>query len=251
MSKLFVNEKFDLGIDIVDVEQVDSLASQGQIFIEAGRVVISKLQLGNVKCFIKKYSYTPNYRFLGRPSYTFREKHSFDCFSEMGIPHPEVIFCAENRQFGRLRWAIIGMQEIEESQNLIPFFIECKDPILRQNLILRLAEMTALMCNRRFSHGGWRMRNILIDKNHQLFCVDCPKGHFKKAPVGRSLDFDLLGIFRDFMQMCSEEEKIFFVEEYCKRTNKNAAFWKEHIAEMCLKKFKRINPLVPGQTVIC
>ena len=168
----------------------------------------------------------------------------------MGIAHPEVVFCAEKRQFGRLSWSILGTQSIEESQDMVTFLIPCDDQELRKHLFLKVAEMTALMYNRRFSHGGWRMRNILVDKNHELFCIDCPKGNFKKTPLGRSLNTDLLSIYRDFMQIASEEEKALFVESYCQQTNRDANTLKQNIELMCLRKYKRIKPLKQGQAMI-
>lgn len=250
MSKLFINKNFNLGTEALDIDKINSFATQGELVLEGGNVVVSKLQIGATMCFIKKYSYTPSFQFLGRRSYAFNEQHAYNCFTKMGIAHPQVVFCAEKRQFGRLSWSILATQAVEESQDMVTFLIPCEDQELRKRLFLQVAEMTALMYKRRFSHGGWRMRNILVNKEHELFCIDCPKGHFKKTPFGRSPNTDLLSIYRDFMQIASEEEKVLFIESYCQKTNRDANMWKKNIAQMCLQKYKRIKPLKQGQAMI-
>lgn len=247
MSKLYINDKFHTlkDMNIHNEEDVNSLISQGEFVVKGGNVEVCRLQLTNFRCFIKKYINKGDYRYIGRTSSAFGEKRSYEQFSQLGIPHPEVLICAEKRLNGKLYWSILATREIANSVDLVYFFAHKRNQSQRTTIIKSIAQFVGKMHCNKFFHGSLRLRNILITDDLQIYFIDCPKGGKKKTPFGRSFTYDILSIYKDIARVCSEEESMLFLRSYCQTTNNDIQKWQRQIPKLCAKKFGKMKPLVP------
>ncbi|WP_372367765.1 lipopolysaccharide kinase InaA family protein [Candidatus Uabimicrobium sp. HlEnr_7] len=250
MSKFYINKSYIKSENILSIEDIDALLQEGQFIVKGGNVEVRRLQIGTIMCFIKKYFYKPSYRYLGRCSSAFGEKKSYDCFSKLEIPHPQVILCAEKRVIGKLHWSILATQEIPEATDLVSFLMSNNDHTLRKYIIDKIACMTGHIHNNGFFHGSLRLRNILLTQNTNPFFIDCPKGKYKKTPIGRGFIYDLLSIYKDITRVCTQEESKFFIAKYCAKTGKNIQQWQQKLPQMCYKKFGKMKPLRPLPTTL-
>lgn len=179
--------------------------------------------------YFKQYFYPHSLRFLFRDSKAKREWISYQFFCKLGIPCPDVICCAEERYWGRLKSAIIVTKSIPNTANLMELFqsqqtqTRTKDIILsnetRQEIIIELAKHISNLHCHHFCHYDLKLRNILwqqsASSHNTLYFIDCPRGHPIHFFVSHAIFKDLKDMYRYASLFWTYEECQIFWKHYC------------------------------------
>jgi len=186
-----------------------------------------------LSAFAKHYTYTsPSWRFVGRPSKALCEYRNYAIFKSLGVPCADRIACGEWRdRLGRLRGALIVTRAIPEARTLVDFWkTRCPSRAstsarhLRGSLRRQLAVMTRRIHDAGFFHHDLVWRNVLVTwqppAEPQLWWIDCPRGYFRRWPLGRRRAQlkDLASLDKHAVRHASRGERLVFVREYLGRS---------------------------------
>ena len=179
--------------------------------------------------FAKHYAYpSPSWAFLGRASKARCEYQNYSIFRSLDVRCADRVACGEWRDgLGRLQGALILTRAIPQALTLIDFW-ETHCPTraaassrhLRASLRRQLAAMTRRIHRAAFFHNDLVWRNVLVTwqppAEPQLWWIDCPRGHFRRWPLGRHRRRlkDLASLDKRAARHASRGERLAFALEY-------------------------------------
>lgn len=172
----------------------------------------------NYKVYIKKY-YKPSKKWLRVLFSKFRlvksraksEYENLSYFKTIGFNTPEILYFAESK--GR---ACIITKELENSTDLFNYFSKNKiNPQNFQYLIKYIEILKEIHCNN-FIHRDYKLRNVLLSTDGELFLIDCPSG-FKDYLGGLTNKFrlrDLAITYKDLRKILNRKQLLLLFKVY-------------------------------------
>ena len=195
----------------------------------------------NEQCFyVKKYEYPKSWRYFLRKGRGLQELHSYDAFSKLCLPHPQVVCFTEKRKWARPLWSIIITAEIPNSADLSLLFAENQLPTNQQKIIIQqLAESLSLMHSHHFFHGDFKLRNILLNKStYDLHFIDCPKGKRTFLFQSKFALKDLVTIYKSIHLFCPTMWQTFLLA-YTQKTKSTLTILNNRIIKKFHRKYKK------------
>lgn len=163
-------------------------ALEGEVVALDSMTRTLRVEIGGRAYYVKRYAglgKKPLRRWLATPRVQL-EWENLQHFADWGIPTARLVAHGLERQGGRfLRGALIT-EEIPATADLSEL-ARADDPRLKSRRWLdgvshRLAEIARAMHGRRFVHGDFKWRNLLVDDAGRVFLIDCPSGTFWWPP---------------------------------------------------------------------
>lgn len=175
--------------------------------------------------FFKRYSVEGEpWRFFLRKSKAACETINYHRLQTLGIPTLNVIACYEKRTLGRLVWACIVTEEIENSLQLDQFVeqIWSKMPPDEQGEVFdsiknQLFDQLRTAHAARFFHLDLKWRNVLIQKTdagYRPVWIDCPRGRTMRIQWRRGIVADLSALARLAISHFSRSQQMRFIYDY-------------------------------------
>ena len=143
----------------------------------------------NGRCYyVKRYAglgKKPLRRWLATPRVQL-EWQNLGHFADWGIPTARLVGHGLESQGGRFQRGALITAEIPDTTDLNAL-ARNEDPRLKSRRWLdgvsrQLAEIARRMHGRRFVHGDFKWRNLLVDQADTLHLIDCPSGGFWWPP---------------------------------------------------------------------
>ena len=147
-----------------------------------------RIEINGRGYYVKRYAglgKKPLRRWFATPRVQL-EWENLQHFADWGIPTARLVGYGLQSQGGRfLRGALITV-EIPDTADLSGL-ARSGDPRLKSRrwldgVSLQLADIARRMHDRRFVHGDFKWRNLLVDKADKLHLIDCPSGGFWWPP---------------------------------------------------------------------
>ena len=122
-----------------------------------------------------------------RKSRAVCEARNLGRFHAWGIRSAEVVACGYRRRLMGLcaDQSFIITRAIPQGQPLQDWWTGLETPLsqeLRRKLITELGMQTRALHAQGFYHQDLKWRNVLVDREHQLWWIDCPSGHYGRFP---------------------------------------------------------------------
>jgi tRNA A-37 threonylcarbamoyl transferase component Bud32 len=173
--------------------------------------------------YYKEYNYRRrSYEFWGRSSKARCEYDNYAVFRALGIRCAERIATGEERDWmGRLERAIIVTRAVPGALPMVEFFKQRSPPRqVRATVCRKLAEMAATIHHAHFFHNDLVLRNVLVTwdppSDPIVWWIDCPRGHFKRMPLGRhrALIKDIASLDKAGSKLLTACERVAFIRHY-------------------------------------
>lgn len=212
-SRLRLSSKFS--DQFPDLDTIFAL--KGEQVTRAKRRDVIRLSIENQVFYIKRYTRpgTGIRRFLGR-SRLRAEWENLHYFASMGIPVPELVAYGERRE-GFFKKGAMVLREIPGviPLNEVAQFSEFENKEWRKNIIKKIAHYTKSLHQQRFVHGDLYLRNILVNRQGDIFFIDCPQGKKRIWPILRYWKRkDLRCLHKEAKGLFSDEDIAYFLREY-------------------------------------
>jgi tRNA A-37 threonylcarbamoyl transferase component Bud32 len=179
----------------VDPAVAERFADLGCVFALEGEMVALdsmtrtlRIEINGRGYYVKRYAglgKKPLRRWFATPRVQL-EWENLRHFADWGIPTARLVGYGLQSQGGRfLRGALITA-EIPDTTDL-GWLARNGDPRLKSRRWLdgvsrQLADIARRLHSRRFVHGDFKWRNLLVDKADRLHLIDCPSGSFWRPP---------------------------------------------------------------------
>jgi tRNA A-37 threonylcarbamoyl transferase component Bud32 len=179
----------------VDPVAAECFADLDRVFTLEGEVVAAdsmtrtlRVEINDRRYYVKRYAglgKKPLRRWFATPRVQL-EWENLGHFADWGIPTARLVGHGMESRGGRfLRGALITA-EIPDTTDLA-WLARNGDPRLKSRRWLdgvsrQLADIARRMHGRRFVHGDFKWRNLLVDKADTLHLIDCPSGGFWWPP---------------------------------------------------------------------
>lgn len=169
-----------------DLDSVFAL--EGQIVAKDSLTRTLRVEISGRAYYVKRYTglgKKPLRRLLATPRVEMEWKN-LEYFAVWGIPTARLVAYGLERKGGRfLRGALITA-EIPDTTDLGQL-ANAADPRLKSRrwwdgVSRQLAAIARTMHERRFVHGDFKWRNLLVDAAGRVFLIDCPSGGFWRSP---------------------------------------------------------------------
>jgi tRNA A-37 threonylcarbamoyl transferase component Bud32 len=169
-----------------DLDSVFAL--EGEIVAQDSMALTLRIEIKGRGYYVKRYAglgKKPLRRWFATPRVQL-EWENLRHFADWGIPTARLAGYGLQYQGGRfLRGALITA-EIPDTTDLSAL-ARNSDPRLKSRRWLdgvsrQLADIARRMHSRRFVHGDFKWRNLLVDKADSLYLIDCPSGGFWRPP---------------------------------------------------------------------
>lgn len=169
-----------------DLDSVFAL--EGEIVARDSMALTLRIEINGRRYYVKRYAglgKKPLRRWFATPRVQL-EWENLRHFADWGIPTARLVGYGLQYQGGRfLRGALITA-EIPDTTDL-GWLARNGDPRLKSRRWLdgvsrQLADIARRMHSRRFVHGDFKWRNLLVDKTDKLHLIDCPSGSFWRPP---------------------------------------------------------------------
>ena len=163
-------------------------AMQGDLVTSDPMSYVARIRIDGVLYYIKCYfglGKKPLRRLLAKPRVQL-EWENLQHFADWGIPTARLIGYGLESRGGRFVRGALITAEIPHTTDL-GHIARTGDPRLKSRrwwdgISKQLAEAARRMHDRRFAHGDFKWRNLLIDDADRLHLIDCPSGGFWWPP---------------------------------------------------------------------
>lgn len=156
-------------------------ALQGQKITQDKVSDVIKLKHDNVYYYVKRYTSAGKglKRFFGKPRVQ-GEWENIQWFAKWGIPTADLIGFGLEKKWGLFQRGAIITQEIPNTSDLAQLAAQHDLPNYAaiKTISAQLAEYTRNLHKHHFIHNDLKWRNVLVDKHHQVYLIDCPLGDF-------------------------------------------------------------------------
>ncbi len=198
---------------------LDSIfALKGERITHAKTRDVIKVVIDNDVYYIKRYTHSGKglRKYFGR-SRLLAEWENLHYFASLGIPVPDCVAFGEQRKgLAYVRGAMV-LREIPDviPLNTVAQFSEFNDFHWRCHLIRQLARYVRLLHQDRFTHGDLFLRNILVNRQGQIYFIDCPQGKKRIQPILRHWKLkDLACLHKEAKGLFSRTDCLRFMLEY-------------------------------------
>ena len=179
----------------VDPAAVERFADLDSVFALDGEIVALdsmtrtlRVEINGRGYYVKRYAglgKKPLRRWFATPRVQL-EWENLEHFADWGIPTARLVGYGLQSQGGRFQRGALITAEIPDTTDL-GWLARNGDPRLKSRRWLdgvsrQLAEIARRMHSRRFVHGDFKWRNLLVDKSDILHLIDCPSGGFWWPP---------------------------------------------------------------------
>ena len=179
----------------VDPVAAERFADLDSVFTLEGEVVAAdsmtrtlRVEINGRRYYIKRYAglgKKPMRRLLATPRVQL-EWQNLGHFADWGIPTARLVGHGLESRGGRFQRGALITAEIADTTDLA-WLARNNDPRLKSRRWLdgvsrQLADIARRMHERRFAHGDFKWRNLLVDKADALHLIDCPSGGFWWPP---------------------------------------------------------------------
>ena len=169
-----------------DLDSVFAL--DGEIVAMDSMTRTLRVEINGRGYYVKRYAglgKKPLRRWLATPRVQL-EWQNLGHFADWGIPTAHLIGYGLQSQGGRFQRGALITAEIAGTTDL-GWLARNNDPRLKSRRWLdgvscQLADIARRMHERRFVHGDFKWRNLLVDKADTLHLIDCPSGGFWWPP---------------------------------------------------------------------
>ncbi len=147
---------------------------------------VINLNLDNHDIFIKRYySYGKKLIYYFNPK-SYAEYKNLNYFSNHGFNTPEIIAYLKKKNT-----SCIITKKLENSYNLYEYFIansirDKKHAIKHPDFIylIKYVETLKKLHDANFAHRDYKLRNVLLSQDKELYLIDCPNGiNFNAFPM--------------------------------------------------------------------
>ncbi len=165
-------------------------------------------------------------RYAARPRVK-AEWQNLKRFAKWGIPTAEVIAQGLERKAGAFVRGAMITREIPNSRDLADL-ADSGSPLLEDRawvnqVSLQIARSTRIMHAHSFTHNDLKWRNLLVDKQVNVYLIDCPAGTFWWGPMLRyRIIKDLACLDKVGKYHLSNTQRLRFYLQYCERNRLNA-----------------------------
>ncbi len=148
-------------------------------------------------------------------------------FAKWGIPTAQVIAQGLERRAGAFVRGAMITREIPDTRDLADL-ANSKSPLLQdrawvQQVSVQVAHATRVMHDHSFTHNDLKWRNLLVDKQAQVYLIDCPAGTFWWGPMLRyRIIKDLACLDKVAQYQLSQTQRLRFYLQYCQRARLTA-----------------------------
>mgnify|MGYP001004930228 CR=1 FL=1 len=228
--------------NLLSPEALFAFFQDGEVISASSTSYLWKKTLGKEVVYAKKYEYPLSLRYFCRKSRGMREFLAYRFFQAYQIPSPALLYFAEKRILGNLRWSFLITKGMENTTDLFTYFEQNQgDKEARQKILEKLAKIAWRMHSLGFFHKDFKFRNILLSLSQpdepELYLIDCPRS-IKKENFSSSLAlWDLTTLYKHASFLCSPLEWQHFVEIYSKEKNCDPQELAQQVSRKCQKKF--------------
>jgi tRNA A-37 threonylcarbamoyl transferase component Bud32 len=179
----------------VDAAAAERFADLDSVFALDGEIVALdsmtrtlRVEINGRGYYVKRYAglgKKPLRRWFATPRVQL-EWENLGHFADWGIPTARLVGYGLQSQGGRFQRGALITAEIADTTDL-GALARNGDPRLKSRRWLdgvsrQLADIARRMHSRRFVHGDFKWRNLLVDKANTLHLIDCPSGGFWWPP---------------------------------------------------------------------
>ena len=174
-------------------------------------------------------------------------------FRQLDIPTASVVAYGQEFSRGRFIRGAMVTREIQDSTNLAKLASgndpRLHDPRWFESIARQLASAVRKLHAIRFTHNDLKWRNILVDRDNQLYLIDCPLGGTWYGPF---LQYRIIKDIKTLDHLAKKylrkSQRLMFYKMYAKK-DRLAKKDKHFIRQMLSRKSRRYdgkNHLRPG-----
>ena len=215
-----------LQADFGSLEKVFAL--QGEPITHDSLSELIRVTRDGVDYYVKRYrnNGTGLRKYAAKPRIK-AEWQNLKRFAKWGIPTAQVIAQGLERRAGAFVRGAMITREIPDTRDLADL-ANSKSPLLQdrawvQQVSVQVAHATRVMHDHSFTHNDLKWRNLLVDKQAQVYLIDCPAGTFWWGPMLRyRIIKDLACLDKVAQYQLSQTQRLRFYLQYCQRARLNA-----------------------------
>ncbi len=163
-------------------------ALDGQVVAQDSLTRTLRVEIGGRAYYVKRYAglgKKPLRRLFATPRVE-TEWRNLERFAAWGIPTARLVAHGLERKGGRFLRGALVTAEIPDTTDL-GRLANAADPRLKSRcwwdgVARQIAAIARAMHERRFVHGDFKWRNLLVDGAGRVFLIDCPSGGFWWPP---------------------------------------------------------------------
>ena len=215
-----------LQADFGSLEKVFAL--QGERITHDSLSELIRVTRDGVDYYVKRYrnNGTGLRKYAAKPRIK-AEWQNLKRFAKWGIPTAQVIAQGLERRAGAFVRGAMITREIPDTRDLADL-ANSKSPLLQdrawvQQVSVQVAHATRVMHDHSFTHNDLKWRNLLVDKQAQVYLIDCPAGTFWWGPMLRyRIIKDLACLDKVAQYQLSQTQRLRFYLQNCQRARLNA-----------------------------
>ena len=215
-----------LQADFGSLEKVFAL--QGERITHDSLSELIRVTRDGVDYYVKRYrnNGTGLRKYAAKPRIK-AEWQNLKRFAKWGIPTAQVIAQGLERRAGAFVRGAMITREIPDTRDLADL-ANSKSPLLQdrawvQQVSVQVAHATRVMHDHSFTHNDLKWRNLLVDKQAQVYLIDCPAGTFWWGSMLRyRIIKDLACLDKVAQYQLSQTQRLRFYLQYCQRARLNA-----------------------------
>lgn len=215
-----------LQADFGSLEKVFAL--QGERITHDSLSELIRVTRDGVDYYVKRYrnNGTGLRKYAAKPRIK-AEWQNLKRFAKWGIPTAQVIAQGLERRAGAFVRGAMITREIPDTRDLADL-ANSKSPLLQdrawvQQVSVQVAHATRVMHDHSFTHNDLKWRNLLVDKQAQVYLIDCPAGTFWWGSMLRyRIIKDLACLDKVAQYQLSQTQRLRFYLQYCQRARLTA-----------------------------
>ena len=215
-----------LQADFGSLEKVFAL--QGERITHDSLSELIRVTRDGVDYYVKRYrnNGTGLRKYAAKPRIK-AEWQNLKRFAKWGIPTAQVIAQGLERRAGAFVRGAMITREIPDTRDLADL-ANSKSPLLQdrawvQQVSVQVAHATRVMHDHSFTHNDLKWRNLLVDKQAQVYLIDCPAGTFWWGSMLRyRIIKDLACLDKVAQYQLSQTQRLHFYLQYCQRARLTA-----------------------------
>ena len=215
-----------LQADFGSLEKVFAL--QGERITHDSLSELIRVTRDGVDYYVKRYrnNGTGLRKYAAKPRIK-AEWQNLKRFAKWGIPTAQVIAQGLERRAGAFVRGAMITREIPDTRDLADL-ANSKSPLLQdrawvQQVSVQVAQATRVMHDHSFTHNDLKWRNLLVDKQAQVYLIDCPAGTFWWGSMLRyRIIKDLACLDKVAQYQLSQTQRLRFYLQYCQRARLTA-----------------------------
>lgn len=157
-------------------------------------------------------------RYIGRPRVK-AEWQNLKHFARWGIPTAPIVAYGLERQAGAFVRGALITRELEHTRDMAAMANQgderLRDAAWVDGISRQLAAATRALHDHHFAHNDLKWRNLLVNRDGELFLIDCPTGAFWWGPLLRyRIVKDLACLDKVASKVLSRSQRLRFYLQY-------------------------------------